>query len=126
MNDMVNGASGTGWKAPAIKNAIDMFLSRLPEAMLPPVSRVLLYGSYARGDFHTDSDVDLAVVLAGADPGDETHFNLQMRLSVVRTEVIAQTFEDACNRAYYAVFEAARAALAAAGQPFYLSCRCLS
>ena len=92
MNDMVNGASGTGWRAPAIKNAIDMFLSRLPEAMLPPVSRVLLYGSYARGDFHADSDVDLAVVLAGADPGDETHFNLQMRLSVVRTEVIAQTF----------------------------------
>lgn len=91
MNDMANEASGTGWKTPEIQNAINLFLARLPEALLPPVSRVLLYGSYARGDFRADSDVDLAVVLAGADPGDETHFNLQMRLSVIRTYVIAQT-----------------------------------
>lgn len=91
MNDIFNSAGGTGWRSPAIKKAIDLFLTRLPEALLPPISRVLLYGSYARGDFRADSDVDLAVVLAGADPGDETHFNLQMRLSVIRTYVIAQT-----------------------------------
>lgn len=91
MNDIFSSAGGTGWRSPAIKKAIDLFLTRLPEALLPPISRVLLYGSYARGDFRADSDVDLAVVLAGADPGDETHFNLQMRLSVIRTYVIAQT-----------------------------------
>ena len=35
-------------------------------------------------------------------------------------------FEDACNRAYYAVFEAARAALAAVGQPIPKSHRGLN
>ena len=38
-------------------------LYALPE--LPRVSRILLYGSYARGDFGEESDVDLAVVFAG-------------------------------------------------------------
>ena len=28
-----------------------------------PVSRMFLYGSYARGNYHPDSDIDLAVIL---------------------------------------------------------------
>ena len=33
---------------------------------------IYLYGSYARGDFHPDSDVDVLIVLAGdVTPGDE-------------------------------------------------------
>lgn len=33
---------------------------------------VYLYGSYARGDFHPDSDVDVLIVLAGTiNPGQE-------------------------------------------------------
>ncbi len=30
--------------------------------------RVILYGSYARGDFHEDSDVDFLIVLRGEEP----------------------------------------------------------
>lgn len=32
------------------------------------VERVVLYGSYARGDFHADSDVDLLIVKQTAEP----------------------------------------------------------
>ena len=41
-------------------------MSALPAADIPPVARVLLYGSRARGDFGADSDVDVAVVVGGA------------------------------------------------------------
>ncbi len=32
------------------------------------LAKVILYGSYARGDFHTESDVDFMVVLKGNEP----------------------------------------------------------
>ena len=44
---------------------IGLFVDGLATITLPPVSRLILYGSYARGDFNEESDVDLAIVLAG-------------------------------------------------------------
>jgi len=32
------------------------------------LANVILYGSYARGDFHAESDVDLLIVLHGEEP----------------------------------------------------------
>ena len=46
--------------------AIEAFVSALAAADIPPVVRVLLYGSRARGDFGADSDADIAVVVRGA------------------------------------------------------------
>ena len=40
-------------------------MSALAAADIPPVVRVLLYGSRARGDFGADSDADIAVVVNG-------------------------------------------------------------
>ena len=46
--------------------AMEAFVAALQEVEIPsPVSRVLIYGSCARGDSHTESDVDVAVVLEG-------------------------------------------------------------
>ena len=53
---------------PRTQEAVRHFLSRLDEASLPPVSRVFLYGSRARGDHRDDSDVDIVLVFAGARP----------------------------------------------------------
>ena len=50
---------------PDIRDAIGVFLTRLERSDLPAVARVLLYGSHARGEAHAESDIDLAVVLAG-------------------------------------------------------------
>ena len=48
--------------------AVNDFVDRLRDADLPPISRVLLYGSQARGDHHEDSDIDIAVVFRGPPP----------------------------------------------------------
>lgn len=32
------------------------------------LANVILYGSYARGDFHAESDVDFRIVLKGDEP----------------------------------------------------------
>ena len=53
---------------PDIRDAIGVFLTHLERSDLPPVARVLLYGSHARGEAHAESDIDLAVVLAGDAP----------------------------------------------------------
>jgi predicted nucleotidyltransferase len=48
---------------PEVGRAITLFLDALRKNYA--VNEVRLYGSRARGDFHTDSDVDLAIVLHG-------------------------------------------------------------
>jgi len=48
---------------PAVAARVDEFVRRLKnQTDLPPVSQVILFGSYARGDHHADSDVDIGVV----------------------------------------------------------------
>ena len=66
-----------------MRNAVKLFMTHLTDVKLPAITRVLLYGSRARGDYHVDSDIDIALVLPGNDPGDGTLFNLLMRLSDV-------------------------------------------
>ncbi len=53
---------------PNAHKGIQSFVRYLADIELPPVSRLILYGSYARGDFDPLSDVDVAVVLAGTAP----------------------------------------------------------
>jgi len=47
---------------------MDDFLHRLMASGIEGVVRVLLYGSRARGDFHEESDLDIAVVFQGERP----------------------------------------------------------
>ena len=50
------------------RRAVEAFMAELRATDLPGLSRVLLYGSRARGDHDRWSDVDIAVALAGSDP----------------------------------------------------------
>lgn len=63
------------------KYAINLFMSELRAANIPGLSRVLLYGSRARGDHDRWSDVDLAVVLDGGDPGGDARSAMNDRLA---------------------------------------------
>lgn len=73
------------------KAAVSLFLTYLAEAGLPGISRVLLYGSRARGDNHAGSDIDMAVILDGYSPDKDTRFALRMQLSDVRSLALWQT-----------------------------------
>ena len=53
---------------PSARKGIRSFVGYLAEIALPRLSRLILYGSYARGDFDSLSDVDVAIVLAGTAP----------------------------------------------------------
>ena len=50
-------------KRPAIiDNAIQKFVSKVNEVMGERVKRIVLYGSYARGDFNEGSDIDIMIL----------------------------------------------------------------
>lgn len=48
---------------PATAKTVDAFLDRV--ASVFPLKSAVLFGSRARGDFHPDSDADVAVLLRG-------------------------------------------------------------
>jgi uncharacterized protein len=54
---------------PGLPPAIQLALERVKQALTQiygeRLSAVYLYGSYARGDYHKDSDVDLMIALKG-------------------------------------------------------------
>ena len=54
------------------QEAARLFFSHLDVASLPPMSRAILYGSRARGDYRDDSDVDIMLVFAGPEPDYDT------------------------------------------------------
>ena len=51
------------------RRAAEVFVDELRAVDIPGLSRVLLYGSHARGDHDRWSDVDIAVVLSGVNTG---------------------------------------------------------
>ena len=73
------------------QRGIGMFMTELAALKLPGISRVLLYGSRARGDHDEWSDTDIAVVLAGADPVGETFSESQNRLTEIGSKLVWET-----------------------------------
>ena len=78
---------------PATQAAVRVFLTFIAQSDLPPVARVLLYGSHARGDSHTDSDIDLAVVLPGAPPPGNERLVLREKLSYLLDDAIMESLQ---------------------------------
>lgn len=78
---------------PATRAAVRVFLSHLERSDLPPVARVLLYGSHARGEAHAESDIDLAVVLAGDAPPRSERSELRWKLSYLRSDAMLETLQ---------------------------------
>ena len=49
--------------ADSIKNLLDIYIAELKRIYGIHLQSVILYGSYARGDFTKDSDVDIMILL---------------------------------------------------------------
>ena len=73
------------------KYVIGLFMAELPVSDIPGLSRVLLYGSRARGDHDRWSDVDIAVVLDGGDPGGNARSAMSDRLADLSYNLIVDT-----------------------------------
>ena len=56
----------------------------------PAISRVVLYGSHARGDFWDESDVDLAVVFSGEAPEPAERMRLSLLLATTASRVLEE------------------------------------
>lgn len=78
---------------PKAQRGLGIFIRYLTEVQLPPVSRLILYGSHARDDFHADSDVDLAIVLAGEAPGANAGSEA-LRLTHALTDADVASFDE--------------------------------
>ena len=71
------------------QEAVRAFLSRLDTASLPPISRVILYGSRARGDHQHDSGIDIMLVVAGTMPDCNKQVAVYRDLEVLRWNAYA-------------------------------------
>lgn len=47
----------------AMKNLMEQYVSEIKKIYGSHLQKVILYGSYARGDFKTDSDIDIMILL---------------------------------------------------------------
>jgi len=47
---------------PLIHDAIARFIEKIQTKFPDTITQIILFGSYARGDYHQDSDVDLLVL----------------------------------------------------------------
>ena len=46
-----------------MKTLIDQYILEIKKIYGTHLRKIILYGSYARGDFHSDSDVDIMILL---------------------------------------------------------------
>ena len=67
---MTDGTSGVRLP-PVVRQTVDAFLEGLREHFGSRLAGVRLFGSYARGEAHEDSDVDCLVLLDRIAPEDE-------------------------------------------------------
>lgn len=74
------------------RRGLGNYIQHLAKLRFPPVSRLILYGSHARDDFRPDSDVDLAIVLAGEPPG-ENAGSEALRLTQALTDADIASFD---------------------------------
>lgn len=47
----------------ALKNLMEKYVEEIRKIYGSHLRKVILYGSYARGDFHPDSDIDIMILL---------------------------------------------------------------
>ena len=71
------------------QEAVRLFFSHLDVASLPPMSRAILYGSRARGDHRDDSDIDIMLVFAGAEPDYDTEVQVCNAMAAAQSQANA-------------------------------------
>jgi len=74
----------------AVREALGTAKARLREIYGDRLTRLIVYGSQARGEAHDDSDVDLMIVLGGeVDPDEEARRTSSLVMQVAGTYGVA-------------------------------------
>jgi len=97
---------------------VDLAVKAAIEVTQP--SRVILFGSWARGEARWDSDLDMAILMPDAEEPrlDEVRRALRRKLAglsmtidlVMMTESIAQQYGDSINSIYYRILKEGKVA----------------
>ena len=85
----------------AVKAELDKLKELIINAM--PIEQIYLFGSYAYGKPHKDSDLDLYVVLKDDNPMRDLDAGLQIRMAIARkksmpVDIIAKKKKDFTDR----------------------------
>jgi predicted nucleotidyltransferase len=67
------------------QEAIDEFVKRAKEKYGDGIEEIILFGSYARGDYNAESDIDLLVITS------EERFKMQKGLSGIAVDILLET-----------------------------------
>lgn len=68
----------------SINNAIQEFVKKVNELLGNRVKKIVLYGSYARGDFNDRSDIDIMIL---TDLSDEEIINYRSNISDIAYDI---------------------------------------
>jgi len=87
-----------------LQRAIHAFIERVQEIFGTYIRQIILYGSYARGDYHEDSDIDIMLLVDLQQEecweyrkrlvGEVFDINLEYDIMIVPTTVNAEHFKE--------------------------------
>lgn len=67
------------------KKATEEFVKRVKEKYRDKVGKIILFGSYARGDYAKESDIDILVITS------EKRFKMQKNISGIAVDILLET-----------------------------------
>ena len=101
--------------SPLVAQALALYRARLDDALPGRAQRVTLFGSYARGEAHEDSDVDVLVILTHATHAERARaidvgglLGFEFNLAVAPVVMTAAEWDELVRRERLLVREIAR------------------
>ena len=80
----------TNFSSENLEHIVDITVKEIPELLQNDVEEIVLYGSYARGDYTEDSDIDIAILTRSDRKSNESYGD---QLDEIATRIGYDTYE---------------------------------